>query len=212
MHHVVIQVPFQPFPEFQGMAVELGVSGQAVIGAHDGRVASYIAAAEIALLEHGDVLQPVFLRQVIRRGQAMAAAADDDDVIGVPGRRIAPGGPPALVAGQALGEHRQAGIPHLNPFASRHARVAMAVHGSSTPRSYDIPDLYRTRWEKGKPVCDTELPQGDGHAHAPGHRLTSCRSGGGPPSGSNGTCPARGRTMVKLSKRATVRPTLKGAS
>jgi len=49
------------------------------------------AAADPALLQHGDVADAVLLGEVVGRGEAVAAAADDDDVVFRPGFRAAPG-------------------------------------------------------------------------------------------------------------------------
>ena len=63
-------------------------------------VAPDIATAEVALFEHGDIGEAVVLREVVGGGEAMAAATDDERVIGRLGIGVAPGGPPATVAGQ----------------------------------------------------------------------------------------------------------------
>ena len=52
-----------------------------VVGADDGGVTAGVAAADPALLEHGDVGQAVLLGEVVGRAQAVAAAADDDGVV-----------------------------------------------------------------------------------------------------------------------------------
>ena len=46
------------------------------------RVTAGIAAADEALLEHGDITDAMFLGKVIGRGQAVAAGSDNHDIIG----------------------------------------------------------------------------------------------------------------------------------
>ena len=99
-HDVVIQVLLQPFPQFQRMRIEFRIARQKVIGPHNRGIAPHIAAADIALFQHGDVFQPMLLGQVIGRRQPMPAAADDDDIVFGFRFRITPDRPPALVAGQ----------------------------------------------------------------------------------------------------------------
>jgi hypothetical protein len=139
MHHVVVEVGLEPFPELQRMGVEFRVSGQAVVGADNGGVPAHVAAAKVALLQHRDIGKAMFFREIMRRGQPVTAAADDDDVIGVARCRVAPGRAPALVPGQALGEHRQAGIPHFGSFASPGSRRTHPVHILYTRRAYASP-------------------------------------------------------------------------
>ena len=118
MHDVVVQRLFQPFPQFQRVGIELGIARHHVIGAHDRGVAPDIAAADIALFQHRDIAQPVFGGQVIGGGQAMAATADDHDVIGRLRLRVAPMRAPATVAGQSLLQDAEAGKSHgLSPRA-----------------------------------------------------------------------------------------------
>src|SRR6185295_2540633 len=78
-----------------------------VVRAHDGRVAAGIAAAEPAALEHRDVADAVLLRQVIRSGQAVAAAADDDHVVRRSWLGRAPVRRPVLVAGECVAQERE---------------------------------------------------------------------------------------------------------
>ena len=64
MHHVIVQVLFQRFPQFERMGIEFRIAGQKVVGAHDGGVATHVAAADIALFQNGNIGQTVFFRQV----------------------------------------------------------------------------------------------------------------------------------------------------
>ena len=149
MHHVVVQVRLQPFPQLQGMGVEFRIAGQEVIGAHDGGVAPDIARPEIALFQHGDVGHPVVLGQVIGGGQAMPAAADDDGVIFGLRRRVAPDGFPALVAEQPFGDDLQTRIAHrtlsrhdCGPFAG--CAMTTAPDGKMQPRQRHALPMPRT--------------------------------------------------------------------
>ena len=63
------------------MVVERGTLVEQVIGANDRGVAAGVAAADPALLEHGDVRQAVLLGQVVGSPQAVTAAPDDDGVV-----------------------------------------------------------------------------------------------------------------------------------
>ncbi len=99
-HDVVVEVLGQAFPQLHGVLVELRRLVPQVVGADDGGVARGVAAAQPALLHHRDVADAVFLGQVIGRGQAVAAAADDDHVVHRLGRGRAPHALPVLVVAQ----------------------------------------------------------------------------------------------------------------
>ena len=81
-HGVVVQVLFQPFPELEREFIEGLIPVEQVVGADDGGVAPHVAAADPALFQHGDARLLEFLGQIIGRGKAMPAAADDDVIIG----------------------------------------------------------------------------------------------------------------------------------
>ena len=93
-HDVVVQLLRQVLPQLHGVVVERGALVEEVVGADDRRVAAGVAAADPALLEHRDVREPVLGGEVIRRAEAMPAAADDDRVVG--GLRLR--APPLLAA------------------------------------------------------------------------------------------------------------------
>ena len=61
-----------------------------VVGPDQGGVAGHVAAGEPAPLQHRDVGDAVVLGQVVRGRQAVAAAADDDHVVGPLRLRVAP--------------------------------------------------------------------------------------------------------------------------
>ena len=71
----------QPLPQLQRELVEVRVGVEVVVRADDRRVAPGVAAAEPALLEHGDVGDAVLLREVVGGREPVPAAADDDDVV-----------------------------------------------------------------------------------------------------------------------------------
>ena len=111
-HGVVVQILLQPLPELHRELVERRVARQQIVRADDRGVAADIAGAEIALLQHRDIADAVPAGEVMRRRQAMTAAADDDDVVFGLRRGIAPGRGPALVALQGLRQQREDGITH----------------------------------------------------------------------------------------------------
>ena len=106
-HGVEVEVLLQVLPQLHRPFVKRIVAGQQVVGADDGGVAADVAGAKPALLQHGDVLQAMFLGEVIGRRQPMPAAADDDDVIFLLRHGIAPGGLPVLVAGEGILDERE---------------------------------------------------------------------------------------------------------
>ena len=105
-HDIVVQVLTQPFPELERFLLEQRRFGAQVVGTHDRRVAARIAAADPVFLEHGNVAHAVLFRQVVRRCRAMAAAADNDDIVSAPGLRAAPRTSPVSVV--TCGMSRQA--------------------------------------------------------------------------------------------------------
>src|SRR5205823_13326404 len=61
-----------------------------VVRANHGGVAGHVAARQPAALEHRNVGDAMVLGKVIRRGQTMAAGANDDDLVRTPRLRVAP--------------------------------------------------------------------------------------------------------------------------
>ena len=86
------------------MLIERLISGEEVVRTDDRRVPPNIAAAEITALDHGDIGDPVIAGEIPCGGEAVAAAADDDDVVFGLRVRLPPDRFPALVAGQTLFE------------------------------------------------------------------------------------------------------------
>jgi hypothetical protein len=83
-HHVVVEVGRERAVELHGPVVEPDALGGQVVRPQDGRAAPGTAAAEVALVQDGDVGDPVAGGQVVRGRQAVHAAADDDHVVAVP--------------------------------------------------------------------------------------------------------------------------------
>src|SRR5579863_9412353 len=87
-----------------------------VVRAYDRGVARGVAAADPALLEHRDVAQAVFARQVVRGAQPMATAADDDGLVFGLELGRAPLRGPATLAAQPLEQQCQCRkFPHSSP-------------------------------------------------------------------------------------------------
>jgi hypothetical protein len=103
-HDVVVELLAEPFPELQRVLVECRTLVPEIVGADDRRVAAGVAKPDRALLEHGDIRDPVLLGQIVGGGEAVATAADHDDVIGGLGLGLAPGRPPRLVVTERVPE------------------------------------------------------------------------------------------------------------
>src|SRR5437016_4270272 len=103
-----------------------------IIGTDDGRIAGSITAAKIALLDDGDVADAMVLGQIVRRGEAVPACPDDDDVVGLFGVSAPPRRIPTFVVLEALREKRPGRIifPHQNSPAT--SRDAAAKHPLSS--------------------------------------------------------------------------------
>ena len=111
-HRVVIQVLLQPFPQLQRPFIEMMILRHHVVGAHDRGVAPRIAHADQAALQHGDIGEAMLLGQIVGSGQPVAAAADDDHIIGSLGVRIAPRRRPTLIPRQSFLKKAKSRIPH----------------------------------------------------------------------------------------------------
>src|ERR1700752_4570593 len=83
-----------------------------IVRADDRRVAAGIAAAEPSLLEHGNVANPVILREVVGGREAVSTSADDHDVVAGLRLRISPRFAPAAMTGKRLPGEREYRIAH----------------------------------------------------------------------------------------------------
>src|SRR3954447_1359796 len=79
--HVEVEVLRERLVQLHARLVEAGAFGRQIVGADDGGVSARGARAQVAAVEHGDLLDAVTLGQVVGRGQAVCAGADDDDVV-----------------------------------------------------------------------------------------------------------------------------------
>ena len=137
--------------QLEGVLVEADRLGDAVVGADDRRVPAGVARGDVVGLEDRDVRDAVAGREVVGGRQAVAAAADDDDVVGRL-RLVASGSAGSVsvysligshpsrvasssrVGGRAsAGAHRPssgsqslAGTPAIEPWARAGARSAAA--------------------------------------------------------------------------------------
>jgi hypothetical protein len=98
-HRIVVDLLFEPFPQPHRQFVEGDALIKHVIGSDNRRIAACIAAADPSFLENRYVGDAVDLGKIMRRGEAMSAAADDDDIIARLWRRIPPSWPPMPMAG-----------------------------------------------------------------------------------------------------------------
>ncbi len=80
-HDVEVQLSRQTFEQVHREVIESRTLRKQVVGANHRGIASRIAAAQPTLFYDGDVADAVVLCKVVCRCQAMAAAADDNDVI-----------------------------------------------------------------------------------------------------------------------------------
>ncbi len=81
VHDVVVEVLREALPQLQCVLVDRDAFVEQVVRADDGRVAAGVAAADPALLDHRDVGEAVMGREVVRRAESVAPAADDDRVV-----------------------------------------------------------------------------------------------------------------------------------
>ena len=123
-HGVEVQLPLEPLPQLHAQLVERIVPLEQVVGAHDRGVASHVARADVALLQHRHVGDAVLARQVVGGGEPMPPAAHDHHVVGGLGLGLAPGRRPAGVAAQGLAQQAKGGIAaHAAPSAAARRRA-----------------------------------------------------------------------------------------
>ena len=99
-HDVVVEHLREVLPQLHRVVVERGALIEQVVRADDRGVAAGVAAADPAFFEHRDVGEAVLGGQIVGRSQPVAAAADDDGVVGALGLRTAPLRLPAALAGR----------------------------------------------------------------------------------------------------------------
>ena len=78
--------------------------GPKIIGADDGGVAPGVAAAQIALFEHGDVAHSVLFGEIVSSGETMTTAADDNGIILRARFLLWPSWLPAFIAAERLAD------------------------------------------------------------------------------------------------------------
>jgi hypothetical protein len=106
-HDVIVERLGQRLPHFQRVIVKSRALAEQIIGPNDGGIPSGVAAADPPLLEHGDIRKSMLPREVVRRTEAMAAAAHDHRVIRWLGVGLAPLWLPATVTGQTTPDQSQ---------------------------------------------------------------------------------------------------------
>ena len=130
-HRVVVEILLQPFPELQRQFIEGRVAFKKIVGTDDGGVAPDVAAADPALFQNRDRSLAKLACQIIGGGKTMAAAADNHEIIGRLWCRIAPGRPPAPVAGQTFSQNPEAGIVS--------GPSPLGIHGTSRRATGPLP-------------------------------------------------------------------------
>ena len=78
---VVIELRLEPLPELERVLVDRGALVPEIVRADDRRVARDVPAGEPAALDHRHVGETVLLRQVVRGGEPVPAAAHDHDLV-----------------------------------------------------------------------------------------------------------------------------------
>ena len=109
-HHIEIDLLAQALPQLHRFFVECGALVPQVVRAHDGGIAAGVAAADPAALNHRHIGDAMLFCQVIGRGQSVAAAADNHDLVALLGFGFAPSRLPAAVAAPSFARKREKGI------------------------------------------------------------------------------------------------------
>ena len=141
-HRVVVEILLQPFPQLKREFVEGLVAVEEIVGPDDGGVAADIAAADPALFQNRDRGFAELAGQVIGCCKPVPAAADNDEIIGWLGRRVAPCRSPSTIARKALAQNPETGIsPVQSHDTSRRALCprlyldTATILGSAQPSS-----------------------------------------------------------------------------
>ncbi len=109
-HDVEIQIVPQRLVEPERMIEELGARRVEVVRACYLGVPARITAADPAFFEQRDVANAVLAGEVVRGGQAVPAAADDNDIVRALRSRNAPEGLPVPVRAQCMSKQGETAI------------------------------------------------------------------------------------------------------
>ena len=138
IHDVVIQLARQAFPELQRMLVERRRFLPEVVRAQDRGVAAGVAAAEPALLQHGDSAHAVVFGEIIGGREPVPARPDDDDVV----RRLRLGARPLfrppLVPREPLPHDVENRKTHRSAASSIRSRRGLPVSGPNCEDNFVI--------------------------------------------------------------------------
>src|SRR5687768_4272930 len=115
-HDVEIELAAQTLVELQRMIVEGCTGGIEIIRATHLRVATRVATADPALLEHGDISNAVLPGEIVSSREPMPTAADDHHLVAGLRRWRTPGPPPALVSPQRIASQIEERIPLHGPI------------------------------------------------------------------------------------------------
>src|ERR1039458_4389085 len=80
--HVPSQLLRHLFIKLHRCVIEGNAFRSAIVGSQDSRVATAVAAAEIAFVEQGDFLHSMTLAQIVGSSKSVNSSADDDNIIG----------------------------------------------------------------------------------------------------------------------------------
>ena len=147
---VEVELRRQPLVELDRGVVEARALGGLVVGAQDRRVAPGRAGADVALLEHADVGDPVVAGQVVGGREAVRAAADDHHVVAVAQLAAAAATSGACGTGHASGASRtrpQARRPPARRAARRRRRTP-----SRRSAAYPAPNRCRKRSPRSRRI------------------------------------------------------------
>src|SRR6266702_1271331 len=132
-HDIVVELVRQALEHLQRTLIEAGARRIVIVGPDDGRIASCIATAQPAFLDHRDIANAPFTRKVIRGGEPVTAAANDDYLICFARRGSAPHLRPVALCAQAGAEQARCGKPLLEgDFGAGH-RVSCGLMADARP-------------------------------------------------------------------------------
>ncbi len=151
-HDIEVQLLAESLVELQRVLIERRAFVPQIVRANDGGVASRVAAAEPALLQHGHVPDAVLLGEVVRRRQPVAAAADDHHVVLGFWLGAAPRERPVLVVAESISNkaeyrilaHRHDGYTGCRVHSSLTCALTRLIV-SSLPRSSMMSHIQRVK-------------------------------------------------------------------